>query len=225
MCSKLKLSAFKGVRKNYSNLFFAAVLFLTGCSMTFPVPDETNQTILIIPVETRQTLRHFVFTLDISIEDSANNKIVHHQIEPNPKMLFSYNTQLKPGKYKITEMFRKAKPGFKLGGKKKRRPERVRGISEFQLEKGKITIIDKTILFQQPKPNKRPQKKGIGGKKDASERAQERLKEKADRKAEQKEMRQQQVRFVQIVDLDESFKTKLLEELKEVENIDQWKLE
>ena len=74
MCSNLKLSAYKIIRKNYSNLFFAAVLFLTGCSMTFPLPDEKNQTMLIIPVETRQTLRHFVFTLDISIENSANNK-------------------------------------------------------------------------------------------------------------------------------------------------------
>ena len=74
MCSNLKLSAYKIIRKNYSNLFFAAVLFLTGCSMTFPLPDEKNQTILIIPVETRQTLRHFVFTLDISIEDSAKIK-------------------------------------------------------------------------------------------------------------------------------------------------------
>ena len=226
MCSKLILNSYKIVRITVLNLIVVTVLLLTGCAMKFPVPDETNQTMLIIPVETRQTLRQFVFTLDISIEDSANKNIVHHQIEPNPKMLFSYNTQLKPGKYKITEMFRKAKPGFKLGGKKKRRPEKVKGISEFRLEKGKITIIDKTILFQQPKPNKGPQKKkGFKGKKDAAENAQERLKEKADRKAEQKEMRQQQVRFVQIVDLDESFKTKLLEELKEVENIDQWKLE
>ena len=79
------------------------------------------------------------------------------------------------------------------------------------------------ILFQQPKPNKVPQKKGIKGKKDAAERVKERLKEKADRKAEQKEMRKQRIRFVQIVDLDESFKTKILQELKEVENIDQWK--
>ena len=126
-------------------------------------------------------------------------------------------------KYKITEMNRKAKPGFKLGGKQ--RPEKVRDNAEFELEKGKITIIDKMILFQQPKPNKVPQKKGIKVKKDAAERVQERLIEKADRKAEQKEMRQQQVRFVQIVDLDESFKTKILEELKEVENIDQCKLE
>ncbi|MDP7622465.1 MAG: hypothetical protein QGH27_10950, partial [SAR324 cluster bacterium] len=136
--------------------------------MKFPVPDETNKTMLIIPVETRQTLRQFVFTLDISIEDSANKNIVHHQIEPNPKMLFSYNTQLKPGKYKITEMNRKAKPGFKLGGKQ--RPEKVRDNVEFELEKGKITIIDKMILFQQPKPNKVPQKKGIKGKKDVAER-------------------------------------------------------
>ena len=80
-------------------------------------------------------------------------------------------------------------------------------------------------MFQQPKPNKGPQKKGFKGKKDVAENVQERLKEKANRKAEQKEMRKQRVRFVQIVDLDESFKTKFLEELKEVENIDQWKLE
>ena len=225
MCLKLNINAENIVRITVLNLIVVTVLLLTGCAMKFPVPDETNQTMLIIPVETRQTLRQFVFTLDISIEDSANKNIVHHQIEPNPKMLFSYNTQLKPGKYKITEMNRKAKPGFKLGGKQ--RPEKVRDNVEFELEKGKITIIDKMILFQQPKPNKRPQKKGkgIGVKKDAAERVQERLKEKADRKAEQKEMRKQRIRFVQIVDLDESFKTKILEELKEVENIDQWKLE
>ena len=222
-----KLNKYSGeiAGKYFLNLIVLTIFFLSGCAMKFPVPDETNQTILIIPVETRQTLGHFVFTLDVSIKGSSGNEGIKHTVEPNPKMLFSYNTQLKPGKYKITKMIRKAKPGFKLGGKP--RPEKVRDNIEFELEKGKITIIDKMILFQQPKPNKRPQKKGkgIGGKKDASERAQERLKEKADRKAEQKEMRQQQVRFVQIVDLDESFKTKLLEELKEVENIDQWKLE
>ena len=140
-------------------------------------------------------------------------------------MLFSYNTQLKPCKYKITEMIRKAKPGFKLGGKKKQRPEMVKGISEFQLEKGKITIIDKRFLFQQPKPTKGMQSKGMGmkGKLDAAERVQEQLKRKAERKTEQKEMREQRVRFVQIVDLDESFKTKLMEELKEVENFEKWK--
>jgi len=223
MCLKLNINAENIVRITVLNLIVVTVLLLTGCAMKFPVPDETNQTMLIIPVETRQTLRQFVFTLDISIEDSANKNIVHHQIEPNPKMLFSYNTQLKPGKYKITEMNRQAKPGFKLGGQP--RPERISEIGEFELEKGKVTIIDKMFLFQQPKPNKGPQKKGFKGKKDAAENAQERLKEKAERKKEQKEMRQQRVRFVQIVDLDESFKTKILEELKEVENIDQWKLE
>ena len=51
------------------------------------------------------------------------------------------------------------------------------------------------------------------------------MKRKAERKTEQKEMREQKVRFVQVVDLNESYKTKLLEELKEVENIDQWKLD
>ena len=223
MYSKLILNSYKIVRITVLNLIIVTVLLLTGCAMKFPVPDETNQTMLIIPVETRQTLRQFVFTLDISIEDSANKNIVHHQIEPNPKMLFSYNTQLKPGKYKITEMNRQAKPGFKLGGQP--RPEKISEIGKFELEKGKITIIDKMILFQQPKPNKGPQKKGFKGKKDAAENAQERLKEKADRKAEQKAMKKQRVRFAQVVDLEGGFKTKLMEALKEVENIDQWKLE
>ena len=54
--------------------------------------------------------------------------------------------------------------------------------------------------------------------------AQERRKEKAERKAEQEAMRKQRVRQVQLVNLDESFKAKILEELKEVENIDQWKM-
>ncbi len=38
-------------------------------------------------------------------------------------------------------------------------------------------------------------------------------------------MKKQKVKPFQIVDLEESFKTKLLKELKEVENIDLWKLE
>ena len=225
MCLKLNINAEKIVRITVLNLIVVTVLLLTGCAMKFPVPDETNQTMLIIPVETRQTLRQFVFTLDISIEDSANKNIVHHQVEPNPKMLFSYNTQLKPGKYKITEMNRKAKPGFKLGGKQ--RPEKVRDNVEFELEKGKITIIDKMILFQQPqsklvKPPKRGQNQQ---KKTDAERNLEKIKRKKERKADQEAMKKQRVRQVQLVDLDESFKTKILEELKEVENIDQWKLE
>ena len=136
MCLKLNINAEKIVRITVLNLIVVTVLLLTGCAMKFPVPDETNQTILIIPVETRQTLGHFVFTLDVSIKGSSGNEVVQHTVEPNPKMLFSYNSQLKPGKYKITEMNMKANPGFKLGGKKKRRPEKVRDNVEFELEKG-----------------------------------------------------------------------------------------
>ena len=225
MCSKLILNSYKIARITVLNLIVVTVLLLTGCAMKFPVPDETNQTILIIPVETRQTLGHFVFTLDVSIKGSSGNEVVQHTVEPNPKMLFSYNTQLKPGKYKITEMNRKAKPGFKLGGKQ--RPEKVRDNVEFELEKGKITIIDKMILFQQPqsklvKPPKRGQNQQ---KKTDAERNLERIKREKERKTDQEAMKKQRVRFVQLVDLDESFKTKILEELKEVENIDQWKME
>ena len=119
-------------------------------------------------------------------------------------------------------MNRKAKPGFKLGGKP--RPERISEIGEFELEKGKITIIDKMFLFQQPKPGKKRERKDMRNMTDA-QRMQERKKQKAERKAEQKAMKEQRVRFAQVVDLEESFKTKLLEELKEVDNIDLWKLE
>ena len=222
MWLKITKNTFSMVRKNYSKLILATALFLMGCSLTFPEPDANNQTILIIPVETRQTLQKFVFTLDVSIEDSKNNEVSLHTIEPNPKMLFSYNTQLKPGKYKITEMNRKSRPGFKLDGKP--RPERISEIGEFELEKGKITIIDKMFLFQQPKPGKKRKRTDMREMTEA-QRAQERAKQEAERKAERKAMKKQRVRFAQVVDLEESFKTKLLEELKEVDNIDLWKLE
>ncbi len=220
MCSIL--NSYKIVRKNITNIIILASLLFTGCSLAVPEPDEANQTLLIIPVESRQTLDLFVFTLDISIEDSKSSGVVHHTIEPNPKMLFSYNTQLKPGKYKITELKMKAKPGFKLGGRQ--RPKRTSEIGEFELEKGKITIIDKMFLFQQPKPGDRKKGKDMRNMNEA-QRAQERKKQKAERKAEQKAMKKQKVKPFQIVDLEESFKTKLLKELKEVENIDLWKLE
>ena len=222
-----KLNKYSGeiAGKSFFNLIVLTIFIISGCAMKFPVPDETNQTILIIPVETRQTLGHFVFTLDVSIKGSSGNEGINHTVEPNPKMLFSYNTQLKPGKYKITKMIRKAKPGFKLGGKP--RPEKVRDNVEFELEKGKITIIDKMILFQQPqsklgKPPKRGQNQQ---KKTDAERNLEKIKRKKERKADQEAMKKQRVRQVQLVNLDESFKAKVLEELKEVENIDQWKME
>ena len=218
---------YEKLNKSFLNLIVLTIFFLSGCAMKFPVPDETNQTILIIPVETRQTLHQFVFTLDVSIKGLSGNEGIKHTVEPNPKMVFSYNTHLKPGKYKITKMVIKAKPGFKLGGGAKQRPEnkiRMKNQVEFELQKGRITILDKMILFQQPDPGKKRERKDMRNM-DENQRAQERRKEKAERKAEQEAMKKQRVRQVQLVNLDESFKTKILEELKEVENIDQWKLE
>ena len=120
-------------------------------------------------------------------------------------------------------MVMKAKPGFKMGGGAKRRPEKMKDKVEFELQKGRITILDKMILFQQPDPGKKREKKDMRNM-DENQRAQERRKEKAERKAEQEAMRKQRVRQVQLVNLDESFKAKILEELKEVDNIDQWKM-
>ena len=222
MYEKMKKSSSKTVEKSFLNLIVLAIFFLSGCAMKFPVPDESNQTILIIPVETRQTFRHFVFNLDVSIKGSSGNDGIIHTVEPNPKMLFSYNTQLKPGKYKITKMVMKAKPGFKLGGGVKQRRQRMKNKIEFELQKGRITIIDKMILFQQPEAIKG--KKKIRGM-DAAEREHEKISRKKKREARKKELREKKFRSIEIDDLDESFKTKILEELKEVENIDQWKME
>ena len=212
--------------KYFLNLFVMTILFLPGCAMKFPVPDESNQTILLIPVETRQTLGNFVFTLDVSIKGSSGNEGIKHTVEPNPKMLFSYNTKLKPGKYKITKMVMQAKPGFKLGGGAKKRPEKMKDKVEFELQKGKITIIDKMILFQQPQSKLgKPKRVYNQQKKTDAEKHLEKIKRKKERKADQEAMKKQRVRQVQLVNLDESFKAKILEELKEVENIDQWKME
>ena len=227
MCLKLKINNDKIMRITVLNLIVMTVFLLSGCAMKFPVPDETNQTILIIPVETRQTLGNFVFTLDVSIKGSSGNEGINHTVEPNPKMLFSYNTKLKPGKYKIAKMVMQAKPGFKLGGGAKKRPEKMKDKVEFELQKGKITIIDKMILFQQPqsKLGKPPKRGQSPQKKTDVEKHLEKVKRDKERKADQEAMKKQRVRQVQLVNLDESFKAKILEELKEVENIDQWKME
>ena len=120
-------------------------------------------------------------------------------------------------------MVMKAKPGFKLGGGVKQRRQRMKNEIEFELQKGRITILDKMILFQQPDPGKKRERKDMRNM-DENQRAQERRKEKTERKAEQDAMKKQRVRQAQLVNLDESFKAKILEELKEVENIDQWKM-
>ena len=225
MYFKLKFNTYKIVQINITNIFILACFLFTGCSLAVPEPDEVNQTLLIIPVESRQTLGKFIWTLNVLIEDISSNEKHNQIIKPNPKSLFSYSTKLKPGKYKITKMIRKANPGFKLGGKKKRRPEKVSNLEDFELKKGGVTILNKKFLFQQPQSKlRKPPKRGqIQKKKTDHERNLERRKREKERKADQEEMMKQRVRFVQIVDLDESFKTKLLEELKEVENYDKWK--
>ena len=213
------------VQKNIANIIILTCFLFTGCSLAIPEPDETNQTLLIIPVESRQTLGKFIWTLHISIKDSSSKDKQNHIIKPNPEMLFSYSTKLKPGKYKITKMIRKANPGFKLGGKKKRRPEKVSNLDDFELKKGGLTILNKKFLFQQPQSKLgNPPKRGQNQRKMTDhERSIEKTKRKKERKTDQEEMKKQRVRFVQIVDLDESFKTSLLEELKEVDKFDKWK--
>ena len=95
MCSKLILNSYKIVRKNITNIIILACFLFTGCSLAVPEPDEANQTLLIIPVESRQTLQKFIWTLHVSIEDSSSNEKHNHIIKPNPKRLFSYSTQNK----------------------------------------------------------------------------------------------------------------------------------
>ena len=117
-------------RKNLLNGLVLITFFSVGCSFSVPEPDNNNQSLLIFPVETRQTLPQFIWNLHVTIEDTSSNEKYNHIIEPNPEMLFSYSTKLKPGKYKITKMIRNANPGFKLGGKKKRRPEKINNICQ-----------------------------------------------------------------------------------------------
>ena len=81
MCSIL--NSYKIVRKNITNIIILASLLFTGCSLAVPEPDEANQTLLIIPVESRQTLHKFVWVLHVSIEDSSSNEKHNHIIEPN----------------------------------------------------------------------------------------------------------------------------------------------
>ena len=46
MYAKLELNTFRIIRNNFKNLIIVTALFLTGCSLTFPEPDASNQTIL-----------------------------------------------------------------------------------------------------------------------------------------------------------------------------------
>ena len=220
MCSIL--NSYKIVRKNITNIIILASLLFTGCSLSVPEPDETNQTLLIIPVETIQKLKKFIYTVNFTIEDS-NNKKVFHRIEPNPDTFFSYKSKLKPGKYKITELYAVANPGFKIGKKKKQRL-RDWDVIEIQLEKGKATIVNKKLLIQQPEQ--------IGGKisrvawqnMNEGERNHAKVMRKKKRKERNKKLRAERFRNIEVHDLDDDFKAKLMGELKEVENIEKWEI-
>ena len=92
MCSKLVLNPYKIVQnctKIYYKYNYFSVLFFTGCSLAVPEPDKANQTLLIIPVESRQTLQKFIWTLHVSLEDSSSNEKHNHNFKPNPKRFFS----------------------------------------------------------------------------------------------------------------------------------------
>ena len=220
MCSIL--NSYKIVRKNITNIIILASFLFTGCSLSVPEPDETNQTLLIIPVETIQNLKKFIYTVNFTIEDS-NNKKVFHRIEPNPDTFFSYKSKLKPGKYKITELYAVANPGFKVGKKKKQRL-RDWDVIEIQLEKGKATIVNKKLLIQQPEQ--------IGGKisrvawqnMNEGERNHAKVMRKKKRKERNKKLRAERFRNIEVHDLDDDFKAKLMGELKEVENIEKWEI-
>ena len=215
----MRLELINKIRKLRISLLLL-VFFSTGCSLSVPEPDETNQTLLIIPVETIQTLEKFIFTANLTIEDSSNKKIFY-RIEPNPKILFSYKSQLKPGKYKITGLKLVAKPGFKFGNKKKMLRWKNWDVVKLKLEKGKATIINKKLLFQQPKLIEGSKKmRGMS----PGEQELEKSMRKKRRKEIRKKLREEKFRPVEIHDLEESFKVKLMEQFKEVENMEKWEV-
>jgi len=198
------------------------IFFSGGCSLSVPEPDETNQTLLIFPIETIQKLRKFIFTVNFTIEDS-NNKKVFHRIEPNPDTFFSYKSKLKPGKYKITKLIAVANPGFRIGKKKKQRLRDWDAI-EIQLEEGKATIVNKKLLIQQPERIGGNLTRGEWKNMNEGERAHEKSKRKQKRKERNKKLRAEKFRNIEVHDLDEDFKAKLMEELKEVGNIEKWQI-
>ena len=131
----------KQLKQNIFVLKVFVFFLFFGCSLSVPEPDENNQTLLIIPVETIQTLKKFIYTVNFTIEDSSGKRIPF-RIEPNSETSFSYKPQLKPGKYKLTRLQVIAKPGFRVSKKKKIRIRDFEKI-EFKLEKGQAIIIEK----------------------------------------------------------------------------------
>jgi len=216
------LNTYKIAQKNIVNIIIITCFLVTGCSLAVPEPDENNQTLLILPVETIQKLKKFIYTVNLTIEDSNNEK-VFHRIEPNPDTHFSYKSKLKPGKYKITELHAVANPGFRVGKKKKQRL-RDWNVIELNLEKGKATIVNKKLLIQQPESIRSKKSRIEWQKMNKGERAHEKAKRKQKRNERNKKLRAERFRNIEVHDLDDNFKAKLMEELNEVENIEKWEI-
>ncbi len=216
MCFTSKLSKLA----KYFALTITFFLFFnfSGCSLSVPEPDENNKTLLIIPVETIQTLKKFIYTVNLTIENSSGKRIPH-RIEPNPDIFFSYKSQLKPGKYKFIKLYAVAKPGFRVGKKKKLRIRDFDTV-EFQLENGKATIIGKKLLIQQPERITGNNLKNLN----RGERKHEIKNRKKKIEDRNKRLIKEGFRHVEMLELDDTFKVKLMDELKEVENFEKWKI-
>ena len=120
-------------------------------------------------------------------------------------------------------------PFYATKGTWRRASHIIGNINEFLLEKGKVKVLDKKILLLQPvsklsEPPKGRQPKHQ--KQTDAEKNLERIKKEKERKkkrdADREQMKQQRVKWVQVLDLDKSFKSNLMEKLKEVENFEKW---
>ncbi len=208
---------FKQAKLNLVFTLFVIFLFF-GCSLSVPEPNENNQTLLIIPVETIQTLKKFTYTVNFTIEDISGKRFPF-RIEPNPETAFSYKSQLLPGLYKLSKLEVIAKPGFRVGKKKKIRIRDFEKI-EFRLEKGRAIIIDKKLLIQQPEKITGNYLKNLnlGEIKHEIKIRKKKIKER------NKKLKKLRFRNVQMLDLDHIFKVKLKKELLKVENIEKWEI-
>jgi len=216
MCLNFKLSKYSKYYVVIITMFVS--FFFSGCSLSVPEPDENNQTLLIIPVETIQTLKKFIYTVNFTIEDSGRKKIFH-RIEPDPDSFFSYKSQLKPGKYKLSKLNLVARPGFRLGKKKKLGIRNFETV-EFKLENGKATIIDKKLIIQQPERITGNDWKNLN----RGERAHEIKIIKKKVKERNKKLKKEGFRHVKMLELDNNFKEKFMAKLKEVENFEKWEI-
>ena len=86
----------KIIRRSFLSLLLLIIFLITGCSFSVPEPDENNQALLIFPVETRQTLPQFIWTLHISIEDQEPDEVAEEIIKQLPSILISQEGPIEP---------------------------------------------------------------------------------------------------------------------------------